>query len=145
MNRDFKGVLIPYQLIEVLKPNFNLIFKIVSNFYFNETLKTEEWKYLTNMGLAKKLNFSSEELMIFVGNKSPQKIMGMPANRICNWCKANTYRLHSHHFPKSRKNGGEETVEICAACHDEYHYLNDCFYALTDEVYRWFKEASNDK
>lgn len=145
MNRDFEGVWIPYKLIEGLKPNLKLIFEIVSYYYFKKSLEIYNWKHLVELGLAKKTIFSPEEIRLFVGNKSPQKILAMHAHQICSWCKANTYRLHSHHFPKSRKNGGLETVEICASCHDEYHFMNDCFYSLTDKVYRWFKEVSHDQ
>lgn len=55
-------------------------------------------------------------------DKTPQYIAG---GVVCEWCQGETLRLHSHHFPVSAKDNGEETVEICPNCHDEYHCLMD--------------------
>lgn len=41
----------------------------------------------------------------------------------CSWCGSLTYRLHAHHYPVPRQDGGTETVSICANCHGEYHHL----------------------
>lgn len=142
--RDFKGVWIPYKLIEKLTPDFRIIFSVVDHYYFKKCIDNSTWKTLLTLSLAKKHSFSAEEIKAFISCKSPQQILSMPAFQICSWCKANTYRLHSHHFPVSKKDGGTCTVEICASCHDEYHFMNECFYSFTDEVYAWFKGGNNE-
>jgi len=41
----------------------------------------------------------------------------------CTLCNGDSFILESHHFPTSKKNGGEETIDICPNCHREYHSL----------------------
>jgi CRISPR/Cas system-associated protein Cas10 (large subunit of type III CRISPR-Cas system) len=42
---------------------------------------------------------------------------------LCSWCGVKTIILVDHHFPIQKQFGGEETVEICPNCHQEYHIL----------------------
>jgi len=42
---------------------------------------------------------------------------------VCDWCSCNTCTLHAHHYPVPKKENGGKTVNICANCHREYHYL----------------------
>ena len=43
--------------------------------------------------------------------------------KTCSWCGCHTTTLHSHHYPIQKKDGGEETVDICGNCHHEYHSI----------------------
>lgn len=42
---------------------------------------------------------------------------------VCDWCGYNALSLDAHHYPEHKKNGGQDTVNICSNCHREYHYL----------------------
>lgn len=145
MNNDFKGIWIPIKIFHLLKPNFNLVFTVCNHYYFKTKIKYEDWKTLVDFGLAQKMQFSAQEAKDLVSNKQPQKIMAMPANEKCDWCKGNTYRLEEHHFPLSRKEGGCSVVGICAQCHDEYHFLISHFYCLSELANRCFMEIKNDQ
>ncbi len=145
MNRDFKGIWIPRALISMLEHNFQLMFKICNHYYFRQNISTRDWKKLINMGLARKICFNPDEIKHFVSHKSPHQILGMPTYCECGWCKCKTYRLHSHHFPVSNKDKGVKTVEICAQCHDEYHFLKECLYTLSDHVCKLFQEVNNEQ
>jgi len=41
----------------------------------------------------------------------------------CEWCRGRSLVLHSHHFPASRAEGGQQTVSVCPNCHYEYHEM----------------------
>ena len=43
----------------------------------------------------------------------------------CEWCGCRSISIQMHHFPIRRKDGGEETVNICAGCHTDFHALTD--------------------
>ncbi len=50
---------------------------------------------------------------------------------LCLWCGCRTMKLQAHHYPVTSKDGGTETVTLCANCHYEYHALVDgCGYYL---------------
>ena len=81
-------------------------------------------KRLVDKGLAEYRIPSSYEIKALLSSKVPQKINGGEyAISTCEWCEGQTYLLHKHHFPISKNDGGEETVNICANCHYEYHHL----------------------
>lgn len=46
-------------------------------------------------------------------------------NMTCEWCKCKTLALQKHHYPIAAKDGGNDTISICANCHFEYHVLVD--------------------
>jgi hypothetical protein len=48
----------------------------------------------------------------------------------CTWCRTATVRLHEHHYPVRKKDGGTETVSICPNCHSEFHALTDDKWAV---------------
>jgi len=53
--------------------------------------------------------------------KTPSILEG--ASLKCAWCHSLTYSLESHHYPILKSEGGLRTVDICANCHSEFHYL----------------------
>ncbi|GEM_PF-3826766 len=46
-----------------------------------------------------------------------------PGQCRCEWCGRLVHCLTKHHFPISKNNGGRKTVNICGACHNDFHYL----------------------
>jgi hypothetical protein len=46
----------------------------------------------------------------------------------CYFCGYNRSPLDAHHYPVRAKDGGAETINICANCHREFHQLTDCGY-----------------
>lgn len=57
--------------------------------------------------------------------------------RICTWCHGETLSLERHHYPKERRHGGVDTVDICANCHREFHNLVN---HGRIEIVAWIKE-----
>jgi hypothetical protein len=43
----------------------------------------------------------------------------------CLFCGYKGCAIDRHHYPIRRKNGGEKTIDLCANCHREFHYLAD--------------------
>jgi len=39
----------------------------------------------------------------------------------CEWCGHRTPAIHRHHWPIPKRDGGTETVNICATCHATAH------------------------
>ena len=66
MNKDFKGIWIPRELIRRLAPRFNLIGLVCNNYYFQTPIRPNKWKVLVKAGLARKIEFTPEELRIFI-------------------------------------------------------------------------------
>jgi hypothetical protein len=65
-------------------------------------------------------------------------------SRDCSWCKAKTPHTHAHHFPIPACDGGLVTVDICANCHTEYHFLIRPQYRVKDWVGQALMEARGD-
>lgn len=77
---------------------------------------------------------SPDEAIQILRAKSPQALDRGLCH--CPWCGCSTMKLQAHHYPITAKDGGTETVMICANCHDEYHYLIDnTFYAPVEGLY----------
>lgn len=73
--------------------------------------------------IVKESPVSPNEIVNILKTKIPQHFpMG---NDLCNWCNGRTLKLQAHHFPIAEKDGGTDTVTICANCHFEYHILAD--------------------
>ena len=80
--------------------------------------------------------FSNEEIVKILKNKSTyNKNKGIGGN-VCEWCKGYTTKLHKHHYPIPRKDGGKEIVNICPNCHYEFH-MNNFFRINVDKVYKF--------
>ena len=41
----------------------------------------------------------------------------------CEWCGKESYILHKHHYPISKKKCGTNVVNVCPNCHCTYHIL----------------------
>jgi hypothetical protein len=60
------------------------------------------------------------DIVILLKNK---KLSGLGyGTLVCEWCKVSTTVLHKHHYPISKKFGGDEVVRICPNCHNEFHH-----------------------
>jgi hypothetical protein len=80
-----------------------------------------ELKVLEELNLISMNYLTPEEIVtILRGKKLDRKGIG---TKKCNWCGCNSFRLHSHHYPISKAEGGKEVIDICSNCHLEYHYL----------------------
>jgi predicted transcriptional regulator len=56
-------------------------------------------------------------------------------NSFCSWCQCDTSILHKHHYPIPKKDKGKLTVDICANCHSEFHYLTESrFFEVCEEL-----------
>ena len=63
-----------------------------------------------------------ELIRLFVSAKRPQEVKnGVP----CQWCGGTTLNLNSHHFPIPKSKGGADVVNICPACHYDFHFVMD--------------------
>lgn len=81
-------------------------------------------KVLTKKQLLETRKMTPVEIMNVVKRKDPQQLNDPFARlKICCWCRSETYILHEHHYPVPLTQNGSETVEICANCHSEYHFL----------------------
>ncbi len=107
----------------------------------NEILST----FKCDLGILERFfEIKPEQIKEIICQKSAQqsheKLNNSFTFKTCSWCKSATLVLQRHHYPKPSRSGGTETVEICASCHAEYHYLErsckvtEGFSKLFDEV-----------
>ena len=76
---------------------------------------------LEDLNLVRSYKLSREDAQRICQGKHPQRLDDhLP---VCAWCQATTFRLHDHHFPQTRAEGGQRCVAICGSCHAEYHWL----------------------
>lgn len=104
----------------------------------------EQWKDFEKLGICEKIKYSPEEIKELLCKKSPCLVAEFDqiTIHICAWCKSQTYKIHAHHYPISKKNKGLETVNICTNCHTEFHYLSDLFhYRVKKEYEKSFLES----
>lgn len=128
-------IAIPRKLIG--KFDIKLIYKLSCSIGKIKKIDRNDWVKLEKIGLAKKVRFNQQEIKEILSNKSKclvTEIENTPIH-ICEWCESQTYILHSHHFPIAKKDGGKNTVEICANCHSEFHWLVDRYHYKPDEEY----------
>jgi len=104
---------------------------LVNHFYHGQNLSIKDWKYFEKMGMAEKFQYSEEEILFIIKIKRSQSFPR--ARQSCDWCSGSTLILHAHHYPTRRCEGGKETVNICANCHSEYHFLSDVKYIFKNE------------
>lgn len=78
--------------------------------------------------IARRCRMSKENAVNLLRDKKvfPNYEYGLDGGRLkCAWCGVQTCVLEQHHYPVAEKDGGTETVDICANCHREYHFLTD--------------------
>lgn len=111
-------------------------------------LRNSDLKRLYKYGVVEKINYTEEQVVTILKSKSPQKVDRGKCSLfdICDWCQAETYSLHKHHYPIKRSKGGQRTVSICPNCHYEFHALmeKDIFYP-NKEIRRAFEECRKHK
>jgi len=118
------------ELIYFFKSNefFHIPNEFFSNLYEVDEKTIERWSdSLVNENILKIINFEQEEAIKILKEKIPQKFtcdLNFD-NNFCNWCKCHSYLLHKHHHPIRKKYGGIKTIDICANCHQEFHFLCD--------------------
>lgn len=59
--------------------------------------------------------------------------------KTCEWCGIKTYIIHEHHYPIPKKDGGEETVDICPNCHSAFHYFPDLIKIVDEDTVKHTK------
>lgn len=97
---------------------------------------------LKQTGLIEEYIIDLNDILSFLKNKTPQKID--EACEICEWCKGTSFILHSHHYPKKKADGGTNTVNICASCHCEFHFLQDSKkYRVASNILDVLKEGAS--
>ncbi|MBW4635734.1 MAG: hypothetical protein KME30_28805 [Iphinoe sp. HA4291-MV1] len=98
-------------------------------------------KELTSSGWLNQSKLSSKEAKELVCQKQPQCfVLGA---LVCEWCKARTLILDTHHYPIPKSEGGEKTVKICPNCHQEFHQLvRATSYHPSENLIRFFKELA---
>ncbi len=72
-------------------------------------------RYLRDVGLLNKKIMSPEDVKEIVLTKKKMFV--------CEWCNCKTLVLEEHHYPISKSDGGEKTVNICPNCHRAYHSI----------------------
>lgn len=131
-----------------VKVGANKIFKIWGHLSGNEKLKQRELKELAKLGFFKKEKYTKEEILKLLKSKCPQTLKNVHEKLInyCEWCQCETLVLNDHHYPLSKKEGGKETVKICASCHYEYHYLEKCYtFTPSEEIQNLWDNACKEK
>ncbi len=128
-------VVFPRELAE--KFDLNLVMKLSAWMGKIGKIERKEWKKIECEGLAVKVKYFQEEIKDILCKKSSCLITQIDDTSIyiCQWCKSQTYRLNAHHFPIAKKDGGKETVDICANCHSEFHWLVDHYHYKVKEEY----------
>src|SRR3990167_970319 len=87
---------------------------------------------------------AEDEVVKIIKMKKPQILSDH--QKKCEWCQGSTCILHAHHYPKSKKEGGQETVNICPSCHCEFHYLiTENNYKIKEEYEKYFEDAKKQK
>ena len=111
MDRDFKGVWIPYEDMQ----KYGSRLAILRNAYLSDAPNLTKYQIREARKTIPRLNLTPEKIKerVLRGNGSKQ----------CEWCNAFTYQLEEHHYPISRKNGGTDVVNICGKCHSDYHHI----------------------
>jgi hypothetical protein len=82
---------------------------------------------LVSKGVLDRIVFHDD--FVYEKLKSGQFIKG------CHFCGYDKSALDEHHYPIRAKDGGTETISICANCHREFHTLAD--YGLFKLSYEW--------
>lgn len=106
-------------------------YAIAYHFYSKIPLPASTWRRLLEKEVAEEFFYTQEQIVEKLKSKQPQHIEG--ALHICEWCDATTFVLHVHHYPIPKCKGGTETVDVCANCHCEYHFLKNAQYRVKSE------------
>jgi hypothetical protein len=142
MKRDFKGFTVPRKLIQTIGTLDAVTVSAIrvgapgiSNTQIRRVFKRG---YITRLKLepshAHELCVASQRGNLF-GSDFDSGFIGF----ICEWCECKTLSIQEHHFPISAKDGGKNTVFICAACHADYHTMTDVgVVGLSYEMEKYF-------
>jgi hypothetical protein len=80
-------------------------------------------------------------IVISAFRKRPYDLTGM----MCSWCHRWTPAAHHHHYPVSKKDGGDKTVRICPTCHSSFHsLLLEKRYTLSPKMIDYFKNLTQE-
>jgi len=95
-------------------------------------------KRLTEIGLLMESTISDLESVGHCKSKTPSSLS--LGSLQCEWCKSKTVTLQNHHYPVRQRDGGIDTVSICASCHSEFHYLSEAlFYSPSEKLLELFE------
>lgn len=136
MERDFKGIWIPKELIKIKGcRNAALISALhyrAPNLTVSQIREAKQKHFITRKEID-----STEIAEQLKRKKLKGKGIGF---LICEWCETNTITLHKHHYPVEARYGGTSVVRICPNCHQEFHSLKDIYsFILTDELRRYYE------
>lgn len=132
MNRDFKGIWIPEEILsrEDLSTKEKFYLSLIE-MGFSE-IETDNIMLLGGITsikhiksvLYKKHLYTPEKLKIKTANEAKDFVLlHKNEGSVCEWCGERCYVLHKHHYPIPKKFGGTETVNICPNCHSVFHFI----------------------
>lgn len=133
MIKDFEGIYIPKEIFidTNLTPQEKIYLSILKMDLEIKTSKEfAELMFLSVNRLSEiKKSLQKKGYIVSRKNKSPQEVKQLALDsknkgKICEWCKEKVVVLHEHHYPISKKDGGEDTVRICPNCHYSFHYFD---------------------
>lgn len=143
-NGDIPAALIIgyFQLLEIRclpRPNFIDTATMTKNLLdsWHKQTVSQGLKHLVELSLLTEYRFTASEAVGMCCDKAPQVFHD--GDHHCEWCDCRTTILQQHHYPIPKSQQGELTVDICASCHAEFHYLTQTsFYAPTTSLLREF-------
>ena len=108
--------------------NAHILVHAMRNLYAHKTVLNACFS-LEQRGILSSYRLNQEQARQLCIAKSPQRC-DPSAPLICHWCNGETWALQEHHFPKTKAEGGLETVMLCANCHVEYHWLIGSYFFI---------------
>lgn len=115
-----------FHLIEIgrlPRPKFIDTTKVVQGLLdsWHKSTVTQALKHLTELSLVTEYRLTMDEATKMCKAKIPQSFQN--GDLYCQWCNSVTVILQQHHYPIPKSEQGKLTVDICASCHAEFHYL----------------------
>lgn len=132
MNRDFKGVWIPKDILH--NTNLNITEKCYLALYQQYDRDTVYVENIMQINISKasvlrvrnKLQCLNLINTPYTSNaKEAKKIVidNIGKGEVCDWCGNKNLILHTHHYPIPKSKNGTNTVKICPNCHTNFHYI----------------------
>ena len=134
MKRDFKGVWMPKELwlskeIKALEKMFLL--EIIRLERIEKFSAYNHFSALFNISTGRVSQiFSGLIELKFIAKKkltdqAAYIILNKGNDLGCLFCGYENSYLDKHHYPIRNKDNGTETIDLCANCHREFHFLTD--------------------
>lgn len=136
---------IPKSLMKVMPLKY--LFTLASFYAGLSQVQRSDWKKLYELGFADSFKIDEEQAVSVLCSKNPQNVSDINNidTKTCEWCKCSTYLLNEHHYPKRKKDKGNQVILICSNCHMEFHYLVDnSHYSLKKHIEDEFIDSLNE-